>query len=40
VNFCPQCGQNLTRVQCPECKTELDRGWRHCVNCGATLHDP
>jgi hypothetical protein len=40
VNFCPQCGQNLTRVQCPECKTELERGWRHCVNCGATLHDP
>jgi hypothetical protein len=40
VNFCPQCGQNLTRVQCPECKTELDRGWRHCVNCGASLHDP
>jgi hypothetical protein len=39
VNFCPQCGQNLTRVQCPECKTELDRGWRHCVNCGATLPD-
>jgi hypothetical protein len=39
VNFCPQCGQNLTRVHCPECGTELDRRWRHCVNCGATLHD-
>ena len=39
VNFCPQCGQNLRRIHCPECNTELERGWRHCVACGAALHD-
>ena len=37
VNFCPQCGQNLTRVCCPECRTELEPGWRHCVSCGAAV---
>jgi hypothetical protein len=37
VNFCPQCGQNLTRARCPECKTELEPGWRHCVGCGISL---
>jgi hypothetical protein len=39
VNFCPQCGQSLKRMHCPECKTELERGWRHCVACGAALHN-
>jgi hypothetical protein len=39
VNFCPQCGQNLTRTRCPECKTELEQGWRHCVNCGRSVGD-
>jgi len=37
VNFCPQCGQNLVRRQCPSCRTELEPGWKHCVNCGATV---
>lgn len=37
VNFCPQCGQNLTPVRCAECKTELEPGWRHCVACGAVV---
>lgn len=35
VNFCPKCGQS--QLRCPKCKTELERGWRHCVGCGATL---
>jgi hypothetical protein len=39
VNFCPQCGQNLTRTRCSECKTELEPAWRHCVNCGAPVTD-
>jgi hypothetical protein len=39
VNFCPQCGQNLKRRRCPECKAELEPGWRHCVTCGAGLQD-
>ncbi len=39
VNFCPQCGQNLKRIHCPECNTELERGWRHCVACGAVVSE-
>jgi hypothetical protein len=37
VNFCPQCGQNLTRRQCPQCNTELESTWKHCVSCGVSL---
>jgi hypothetical protein len=35
VNFCPKCGQS--QLRCPKCKTALERGWRHCVGCGATV---
>jgi hypothetical protein len=35
VNFCPKCGQS--QLRCPKCNTELERGWRHCVGCGAAL---
>jgi hypothetical protein len=35
VNFCPKCGQS--QLRCPKCKTELERGWRHCVGCGTAL---
>jgi len=34
VNFCPHCGQNQSFTRCPECQSELELGWRHCVNCG------
>lgn len=37
VNFCPQCGQNLARVKCPQCNTELEVGWKHCVSCGTPV---
>ena len=37
VNFCPQCGLSLTRLRCQDCATELEPGWRHCVNCGAAV---
>ena len=37
VNFCPHCGQNQTQILCPECRSEVEPGWRHCVNCGATV---
>jgi predicted RNA-binding Zn-ribbon protein involved in translation (DUF1610 family) len=37
VNFCPKCGQS--QLRCPKCNTELERGWRHCVGCGAALGD-
>lgn len=39
VNFCPHCGHDLTRTRCPECSTELEPGWRHCVNCGTAVPD-
>jgi double zinc ribbon protein len=39
ANFCPQCGQNLTRPRCPQCQAELDAKWRHCVSCGAAIRD-
>jgi hypothetical protein len=35
VNFCPHCGHNQALTHCPECRSELEAGWRHCVNCGA-----
>ena len=37
VNFCPQCGQNLARLKCPQCNTELEAGWKHCVSCGTPI---
>jgi predicted RNA-binding Zn-ribbon protein involved in translation (DUF1610 family) len=35
VNYCPKCGQS--QLRCPKCRAELERGWRHCVSCGAAL---
>jgi hypothetical protein len=37
VNFCPHCGQNQMLIHCPECRSKLEPGWRHCVNCGAAV---
>jgi hypothetical protein len=37
VNFCPHCGQSQTLTHCPNCQSELEAGWRHCVNCGAAV---
>lgn len=37
ANFCPHCGQSQTQILCPECRSELEPGWRHCVNCGAAV---
>ena len=34
VNFCPHCGQNQTSTRCPECQSDLELGWRHCISCG------
>lgn len=34
VNFCPHCGQNQSFTRCPECQSELELGWRHCITCG------
>jgi hypothetical protein len=37
VNFCPHCGQSQTQGRCPECGGDVQRGWRHCVNCGVVV---
>ena len=34
MTFCPFCGMDLTKRQCPACSTELDVNWRYCVTCG------
>jgi hypothetical protein len=39
VNFCPHCGQSQTQILCPECRSEVEPGWRHCVNCGAAVDE-
>jgi double zinc ribbon protein len=37
VNFCPHCGGTQVPTRCPECKADLEPGWRHCVTCGLAL---
>ena len=39
VNFCPHCGQNQTMLLCPECRSEIEPGWKHCVNCGHAVSE-
>lgn len=39
VNFCPHCGESQTSVRCPECQSEVELGWRHCITCGAAMSD-
>lgn len=40
VNFCPHCGQSQTGARCPECRNDVEEGWRHCVTCGFPLGPP
>jgi hypothetical protein len=37
VNFCPHCGQSQTLTLCPGCRSEIEPGWKHCVNCGRAV---
>lgn len=37
ARFCPHCGQRQTPPECPRCHSEVETGWRHCVNCGTAL---
>jgi len=39
VNFCPHCGQNQSFTRCPECQSDLELGWKHCINCGHAVGD-
>ena len=36
VNFCPYCGNDLTRRPCASCGEILDPMWRFCISCGVT----
>lgn len=37
VRFCPFCGADQRPPTCPECHVEVERGWRHCPDCGHRL---
>lgn len=37
VKFCPHCGEDQAPAHCPDCETELERTWRHCVGCGRAV---
>jgi hypothetical protein len=39
ARFCPHCGQRQAPPECPRCHSEVEAGWRHCVNCGSALDD-
>ncbi|MFI5235426.1 MAG: zinc ribbon domain-containing protein [Gemmatimonadales bacterium] len=39
INFCPHCGQSQSFVRCPECGSEVELGWHHCINCGHPVGD-
>jgi hypothetical protein len=34
IKFCPHCGGNVKVRDCPQCGTQLELDWRHCVSCG------
>ncbi len=40
MTFCPHCGMDMTKRQCPACSTELDVNWRFCVTCGRSADVP
>jgi hypothetical protein len=37
VKFCPHCGASQRVSRCPACRSGVESGWRHCVDCGAVL---
>jgi hypothetical protein len=37
INFCPHCGQDLTKRHCPACGSELEHEWKFCVTCGRAV---
>jgi hypothetical protein len=39
ISFCPHCGCDLRRRQCPACSTAMDHDWRFCVTCGRGADD-
>jgi hypothetical protein len=39
ISFCPHCGCDLRRRQCPACSTAMELAWRFCVTCGRGADD-
>ena len=37
VVFCPFCGRNVKAIECPQCGSELEPGWRYCITCGQDM---
>lgn len=37
VNFCVACGADQRNPRCASCGGEVERGWRHCPECGTAL---
>lgn len=37
VKFCPFCGADQREPSCPACGVAVERGWRHCPDCGEKL---
>ncbi len=40
VTFCPHCGLDQTKRQCPACSTEIEAAWRFCATCGRSADLP
>ena len=38
VVFCPFCGKNVKAIECPQCGSELEPGWRYCITCGQDMN--
>jgi RNA polymerase subunit RPABC4/transcription elongation factor Spt4 len=38
VKFCPFCGADQRQPACAACGAGVERKWKHCPDCGATLH--
>jgi hypothetical protein len=37
VKFCPHCGGTRPALRCFACEADVERGWRFCISCGASL---
>lgn len=37
VKFCPFCGADQREPTCPACNAAVERGWKHCPDCGERL---
>lgn len=37
VKFCPFCGADQREPTCPACNVAVERGWKHCPDCGERL---